>query len=76
MRAARIYDKLDADTVQKMKASGKLAIYSLPPAEKKKFIDKVSVMEAEWIEKAVQKGLPAREMLDAVHRSVARQRMK
>jgi TRAP-type transport system periplasmic protein len=76
LRAARIYDKLDADTVQKMKASGKLAIYQLPPAEKKKFVSKVSIMEKEWVEMAAQKGLPAKQMLEAVHRSVTKHRMK
>jgi hypothetical protein len=34
------------------------------------------VMEAEWIEKASQKGLPAREMMEALHRSIAGNRAK
>ena len=76
LRAARIYDKLDADTVKSMNKSEKIAIYTLPTAEKKKFVESVRVMEAEWVEKAAQKGLPAKVMLDAVHRAADRDKAK
>jgi TRAP-type C4-dicarboxylate transport system substrate-binding protein len=76
LRAARLYDDLDADTVRKMKATGKINIYTLPAAEIRKHMDRVKVMEAEWIEKAAQKGLPAREMMEALHRSAAGNRAK
>jgi TRAP-type C4-dicarboxylate transport system substrate-binding protein len=76
IRAAKLYDKLDADTVRKMNASGKIRIYNLPAAEIRKHMDRVKVMETEWIEKAVQKGLPAREMMEALHRSIAGNRAK
>jgi TRAP-type C4-dicarboxylate transport system substrate-binding protein len=76
IRAARLYDDLDADIVRKMKASGKINIYTLPAAEIRKHMDRVKVMEAEWIEKAAQQGLPARELMEAVHRFVAGNRAK
>jgi TRAP-type C4-dicarboxylate transport system substrate-binding protein len=76
IRAAKLYDDLDADTVKKMKASGKINIYTLPAAEIRKHMDRVKVMEAEWIEKAAQKGLPSRELMEAVHRSVTGNRAK
>jgi TRAP-type C4-dicarboxylate transport system substrate-binding protein len=76
IRAARLYDKLDTDTVTKMNASGKIRIYSLPAVEIRKHMDRVKVMEAEWIEKAVQKGLSAKEMMEALHRSIAGNRAK
>lgn len=76
LRAAKLYDDLDTDTVKKMKASGKINIYSLPAAEIRKHMDRVKVMEAEWVEKAAQKGLPSRELMEALRRSVAGSRAK
>ena len=66
----------DADTVKSMNKSEKIAIYTLPTAEKKKFVESVRVMEAEWVEKAAQKGLPAKAMLDALHRAANRSKAK
>lgn len=76
LRAAKLYDDLDAETVRRMTASGNIRIVTLPEAEIRKHRERVKVMEAEWIERALQKGLPAREIMDALHRSAAENRAK
>ena len=76
LRAAKIYDTLDADTVKKVNLPGAMQIYRLPAAEKQKFMNQVKMMETDWIEKTAQKGVPARELLTAVHQSAIRNRSK
>ncbi len=53
-----------------------MQIYRLPAAEKQKFMNQVKIMEADWIEKTAQQGVPARELLTAVHQSAIRNRPK
>ena len=76
LRAAKIYDTLDADTVKKVNLPGAMQIYRLPAAEKQKFMNQVKIMEADWIEKTAQQGVPARELLKAVHQSAGKNRPK
>ena len=76
LRAARLYDALDADLVKKMNEAGQKKTHTLSVAEKKKFVREVKAMETEWAEKAAKEGLPARELLTALHRSAAKNRPK
>lgn len=76
LRAARLYDALDADLVKKMNEGGQKKTHTLSAAEKKKFMREIKAMETEWAEKAAKEGLPARDLLAAVHRSAAKNKPK
>jgi TRAP-type transport system periplasmic protein len=76
LRAAKIYDTLDADTVKKVNVPGAMQIYRLSVAEKLKFMNQVKMMEADWIEKTAKQGVPAQALLKAVHQSADRNRPK
>jgi hypothetical protein len=39
-------------------------------------MNQVKIMEADWIEKTAQQGVPARELLKAVHQSAGKNRPK
>jgi len=67
LHAAQVYDDHDQNTVKQNKETGKIEIYKVPPAEKKKFMAAVKGMEADWIAEVSQKGIPAKELLDAVY---------
>ncbi len=72
LHAARVYDDYAAETVKKMRTGGKVAIYDLPPAEKKKMQDRLKGMESDWIKKSSSRGIKAREMVDALHKAADR----
>ena len=69
MHAARVYDEHDANTIKENNKVNKVKVYKLPDAERQKFIKKLKVMEGDWVGEMSKKGLPAKEMLDAVHKS-------
>lgn len=72
LHAARVYDDYAAETVKKMRTGGKVAIYDLPAAEKKKLQERLKGMESDWIRKHSARGIKAREMVDAIHKAAAR----
>lgn len=67
--AAQVYDEHDANTIKENNKVNKIKVYKLPDAERQKFIKKLKVMEGDWVGEMSKKGLPAKEMLDAVHKS-------
>jgi len=69
LHAAQVYDDHDQNMVNQNKESGKIEIYKVPPSEKKKFMAAVKGMEADWIAEVSGKGIPAKELLEAVHQS-------
>lgn len=70
LKAAKIYDE---ESAQGLKAlEGKAEIYYLPESEKKKFTAATKSLEKDWIDKMSKKGLPAREMVDALYKAVAK----
>jgi TRAP-type C4-dicarboxylate transport system substrate-binding protein len=69
LHAAQVYDNHDQNMVNQNKESGKIEIYKVPPSEKKKFMEAVKGMEADWIAEVSEKGIPAKELLDAVHQA-------
>jgi TRAP-type C4-dicarboxylate transport system substrate-binding protein len=74
LASARTYDDQDADTIRKLTAAGKVKVYALPAGEKKPFMERVKVMETDWIAENARKGIPADALLKAIHRSAERNR--
>jgi len=69
LHAAQVYDEHDVNTIKENNKVNKIKVYKLPDAERQKFISKLKVMEGDWIDEMSKKGLPAKEMLDAVRKS-------
>lgn len=69
LHAAQVYDEHDVNTIKENNKVNKIKVYKLPDAERQKFIKKLKVMEGDWIGEMSKKGLPAKEMLDAVRKS-------
>jgi len=69
LHAAQIYDDHDQNMVNQNKESGKIEIYKVPPAEKKKFMAAVKGMEADWIAEVSEKGIRGKELLEAVQQA-------
>ncbi len=74
LASARAYDDQDADTIKKLTAAGKVNVYALPAGEKKLFMERVKVMETDWITENTRKGIPAESLLRAIHRSAEKNR--
>jgi TRAP-type C4-dicarboxylate transport system substrate-binding protein len=74
LHAAKVYDDYAAETVKKMRESGKVKIHDLPSAEKQKLAYQLQGMEKDWIRKNSARGIPARAMVDAIHQAAARQK--
>ena len=64
-----VYDNHDQNMVNQNKVSGKIAIYKVPMSEKKKFMELTKEMETDWLNEVSKKGLPAKELLEAVKKS-------
>lgn len=69
LHAAQVYDNHDQNMVNQNKVSGKIAIYKVPMSEKKKFMELTKEMETDWLNEVSKKGLPAKELLEAVKKS-------
>jgi len=72
LHAARVYDNHDKNALRKMNELGKTKIYKLPMSEKERFKKLVKPMEANWVSEISKKGLPAKEIIKAVHVSANR----
>ena len=69
LHAAQVYDNHDQNMVNQNKVSGKIAIYKVPMSEKKRFMGVVQGMQADWVAEMSKKGLPAKQILEAVKQS-------
>ena len=69
LHAAQVYDDHDQNMVNQNKKSRKVEIYKVPMSEKKRFMGVVQGMQADWVAEMSKKGLPAKELLEAVKQS-------
>ena len=74
IRAAKVYDDHDINTIRENDKSNKIKVFKLPEGERQRFIKKLMVMEGDWADEMSKKGLPAREILEAVHESANKNR--
>jgi len=74
MHAAKVYDEHDINTIKENNKNKKIKVFKLPEGERRKFIKKLKVMEGEWADEMSKKGLPAKEILEAVHKSADKNR--
>ena len=74
IHAAQVYDDHDANTVKEINKKNKIKIYKLPDSEKQKIMEQVKALESDWIDGISKKGLPAKELLDAVYASAKKNR--
>jgi TRAP-type C4-dicarboxylate transport system substrate-binding protein len=72
LHAADVYDQHDTNTVMEINKRGKITIYQLPPSEKKKMVQKLAVMQSNWIDEWSKKGIPADSIMSAVNRASSR----
>lgn len=66
LHAALAYDEHDQNSVKEGSSKHNIKIEKISGAELQKFKDSVKVMEADWVKEISQKGLPAKEILEAV----------
>lgn len=71
LHAAKVYDDYARETVSAMRASGRVTIHDMSVRERGRLQDRLSRMEAAWIEKNSAGGIPAREIMTALHRAAA-----
>lgn len=69
LHAAQVYDDHDQNMVNQNKQSGKIQIHKVSAAEKRKFMELTKAMEDDWLNEASKRGLPAKELLEAVKKS-------
>jgi TRAP-type C4-dicarboxylate transport system substrate-binding protein len=69
LHAAQVYDNHDQNMVNQNKESGKIQIYQVSMSEKKKLMELTKGMEIDWLNEASKRGLPAKELLEAVKKS-------
>ena len=72
MKAAKIYDDYAQSSLKDLGDTGKIRIFNLSPAEKKKFVEKVEKMNIDWVTKNKTRGIPAQELLDKIYSLAAR----
>ncbi len=72
LHAAKVYDEHDQNAAKEGSSKHNIKIAKVTGAELQKFKDKVKPMEADWVKDASQKGIPAKEILDAVLASAAK----
>ena len=72
LHAAKVYDDYAKETVEKMRSSGKVKIHDMSALEKKRMQDQLVGMENDWIQQNSAMGIPAREMMNAMHRAAAK----
>ena len=69
LHAAQVYDDHDQNMLNQNKKSRKVEIYKVPMSEKKKLMRLTEGMETDWMNEVSKKGLPAKELLEAVKQS-------
>ena len=66
-RASGIYDRLDADVMAKLKASGRVRLETISTAERQRFLERLKPMEADWAAQQADRHIPAKDILTAMH---------
>ena len=69
LHAAQVYDDHDQNMLNQNKKSRKVEIYKVPMSEKKKLMRLTKGMETDWMNEVSKKGLPAKQILEAVKQS-------
>lgn len=72
LHAARVYDSEDQEVVEEIRRRGKITIIKLSDAKRREFIERLKVMQRDWVRDMTKKGFPAKEILDAALKSAAR----
>ena len=72
LHATKVYDDYSRETVTKMRSSGQIKIHDMSAPEKKRMRKQLAGMESDWIQQNSAKGIPASEMMDALHRTAAK----
>ncbi|MBN1102428.1 MAG: TRAP transporter substrate-binding protein [Deltaproteobacteria bacterium] len=72
LHAAKVYDEHDQNSAKEGSAKHSIKIVKITGSELQKFKDKVKIMEADWVKDVSQKGIPGKEILDAVRGSAGR----
>lgn len=72
LHAAKVYDDYAKETLEKMRSSGKVKIHDMSALEKKRMQDQLVGMENDWIQQNSALGIPAREIINAMHRAAAK----
>lgn len=72
LHATGVYDDYSRETVNQLRTSGNVKIHDMAPDERKKIRNQLAGMESDWIRQNSEKGIPAREMMDAIHRASAK----
>jgi TRAP-type C4-dicarboxylate transport system substrate-binding protein len=70
LRAAGIYDRLDADITAKMKTSGRVRLDEFSPAEKQRFLERLKPMDADWAAHQTDRQIPAKDILTAMRAAI------
>ncbi|RLB32479.1 MAG: hypothetical protein DRH11_11530 [Deltaproteobacteria bacterium] len=69
LHAARVYDQEDQEVAQEIKRRGKITIIKLSDAKRQEFMQKLKVMQSDWVSEMSGKGLPAKKILNAALKS-------
>lgn len=72
LHATKVYDDYSRETVTKMRSSGQIKIHDMSAPEKKRMRKQLAGMESDWIQQNSAKGIPASEMMEALHRTAAK----
>jgi TRAP-type C4-dicarboxylate transport system substrate-binding protein len=67
LRAAGIYDRLDAEVTAKLKTSGRVLLETISSAERQRFLERLKPMDADWAAQQADRHIPAHEILTAMH---------
>jgi TRAP-type C4-dicarboxylate transport system substrate-binding protein len=67
LRASGIYDRLDADVMAKLKASGRVLLETISTLERQRFLERLKPMEADWAVHHTDRQIPAKDILTAMH---------
>ena len=66
LHSASVYDQADDEVVAKIRSEGKIQLHKMPAAEMQKIDDMLSGMYTDWVETVSKKGIPGKEILEAV----------
>jgi TRAP-type C4-dicarboxylate transport system substrate-binding protein len=74
VKASEMYDEESMHGLKALNDSPKASVYTMPAGEKAAFSKAAKVIEKEWINQMTAKGLPAKEMVNALYQAVERNR--
>jgi TRAP-type transport system periplasmic protein len=70
LRAAEIYDRLDAETMAQLRASGRVRLDEFSAADKQSFQERLKPMDADWTAHQADRNIPAQEILTAMRAAI------